>query len=41
MAQAEGITEQMKMRDQLGWVGRMNNIAARADEIIRKELIFN
>lgn len=41
MVLSEGITEQMKMRDQLGWVGRMNNIAARADEIIRTELIFN
>ena len=41
MVLSEGITEQMKMQDQLGWVGRMNNIAARADEIIRAELIFN
>lgn len=41
MAQVEGITEQMKMLDQMAWVGRMNNIAARADEIIRDELIFN
>lgn len=41
MAKAEGITEHLKMQDQMGWVGRMNNIAARADEIIRTELIFN
>lgn len=41
MAQAEGVTEQLKMLDQMAWVGRMNNIAARADEIIRDEMIFN
>ena len=41
MAQNEGITEQLKMRNQLVWVGRMNSIAARADEIIRTELIYN
>lgn len=41
MAQNEGIIEQMKMRNQLVWVGRMNSIAARADEIIRTELIYN
>ena len=40
MAQAEGITEQLKMHDQMTWVGMMNNIAARVDEIIRDELIF-
>lgn len=41
IARTEGVTEQLKMQDQLAWVGRMNNIAARADEIIRDELIFN
>lgn len=41
MAQAEGVTEHLKMQDQMAWIGRMNNIAARADEIIRTELIFN
>lgn len=41
LAQAEGVTERLKMQDQMAWVGMMNNIAARADEIIRTELIFN
>ena len=41
MAQAEGVTEHLKMRDQMAWIGRMDNIAARADEIICTELIFN
>lgn len=40
MAQTEGITEQLKMQDQMAWVGMMNNISAAADEIIMSELIF-
>lgn len=39
MASAEGITEDLKRRDQMAWVGAMNNIRARADEIVRAELI--
>ncbi len=30
MAKAEGITEQLKSENQMEWVGRMNNIKARA-----------
>ena len=37
---AEGITEALKASDPMAWVGAMNNIRARADEIIREELIF-
>ena len=40
MAKAEGVTEELKRRDQLGWVGRMNNIRNRAEEIVRNELIY-
>jgi len=40
MAQAEGINDYLKRTDQMAWVRRMNNIAARADEIIKAELIF-
>ena len=40
MATAEGVTEELKRRDQIGWVGRMNNIRARADEIVRNDLIY-
>ncbi|MBQ6078316.1 MAG: TnpV protein, partial [Clostridia bacterium] len=29
----------LKRRDQMAWVGAMNNIRARADEIVRAELI--
>ncbi len=40
MAKAEGVTEGLKRRDQLGWVRRMNNIRNRAEEIVRNELIY-
>ena len=39
MAKAEGVTEDLKRGDQMAWVGAMNNIRARADEIVRAELI--
>lgn len=39
MAQAEGVTEQLKSDDQMAWVGAMNSIRSRAEEIIRDELI--
>ena len=40
MKAAEGITEALKASDPMAWVQRMNNIRARAEEIIREELIF-
>ena len=40
MATAEGVTEELKRRNQLGWVRRMNNIRNRAEEIVRNELIY-
>lgn len=38
---AEGITEALKSADPIGWTQRMNNITARAEEIMREELIYN
>ena len=40
MKVAEGITEALKASDPMAWVQHMNNIRARAEEIVRKELIF-
>ena len=40
MKATEGITETLKACDPMAWVQRMNNIRARAEEIIREELIF-
>ena len=39
MAANEGITEKLKAEDQMTWVQSMNNIRARASEIVREELI--
>ena len=35
-----GITEELKARDQMKWVGLMNNIKSSAEETVLKELIF-
>ena len=40
MQEAEGVTEELKARDQLAWVGAMNSIRSRAEEIILSEMIF-
>ena len=40
MKAAEGVTEELKARNQLEWVGRMNNIRSRAEEIIKSEQIY-
>lgn len=40
LAEKEGITEQLKAVDQMAWVGDMNKIRSRAEEIVNKELIF-
>ena len=40
MAEREGVTEQLKAADQMGWVWRMNNIRNRAEEVVNSELIY-
>ena len=40
MKQAEGVNEQLKAADQMKWVGMMNNIRNRAEEIVFNELIY-
>lgn len=40
MAKQEGVTEQLKAQNQMLWVRRMNNIRARAEEIVREEIIY-
>ena len=40
MKQAQGITEQLKAKNQMEWVGRMNNVQACAREIVNKEMIY-
>ena len=40
MKKAEGVTEQLKAADQMEWVGRMNNIRQRAEEVVFSELVY-
>ena len=40
MKKQQGISEELKARDQLAWVGAMNNIRNVAEEIILRELVF-
>ena len=40
MAQAQGITEQLKAEDQMAWVGAMNNIRSAAEEVMMREVVF-
>ena len=41
LAQAEGVTEELKARDQLGWVQAMNSCRARAEEIVITEIVLS
>ncbi len=40
MTQAEGVTEQLKAKDQLAWVQKMNEIAGRAEEAVLTEMVY-
>ena len=40
MAVKQGITEELKSKDQMAWVGAMNNIRHSAEEIVYKEFLF-
>ena len=40
MADAEGITEKLKVSDQMEWVRRMNNVRSRAFEIVEADIIY-
>ena len=40
MQATEGVTEDLKATNPMAWAQRMNNIQARAEEIVREELIF-
>ena len=40
LAEREGVDEHLKAEDQMAWVRRMNNIKARAEEIVLRELVY-
>ena len=41
MEDAAGITEELKARDPMRWVGEMNAIKAQVEEMIFEELIYS
>lgn len=36
----EGITEELKITDPMAWIGAMNNIQARAREIVHTDIVY-
>ena len=36
----QGITEELKAKDQMAWVQKMNNIRNRAEEVIMREYVY-
>lgn len=40
MKESEGVTEQLKEENQLEWVCVLQNIEARAKEIVYKDIIY-
>ena len=40
MKTAEGVTEELKAADPMAWVGAMNSIRNRAEEIVLREMIY-
>lgn len=41
MAAAQGVNEELKSRDQMAWVGAMNEIRSAAEEVILHNLIYS
>ena len=40
MMEAAGVTEELKARDPMRWVGLMNTLKAQAEEVLFQELIY-
>ena len=40
MAKVESVTEALKAADQMEWIGRMNSIHNRAEEMVLSELVY-
>lgn len=41
LAESQGVNEQLKVKNQMLWIQRMNNIANQAREVIYNEIIYN
>ncbi len=40
MAEREGVTERLKAENQIEWVQRMNSIRYRAEETVKRSIIY-
>jgi hypothetical protein len=40
-AKRQGVTEELKARDQMAWVGMMNNIDSNVEEFILSEYVYS
>ena len=40
MKEKQGVTEQLKVENQMLWVGKMNNIIACAEEVVVMEVVY-
>ena len=40
MALTEGVTEELKAKEQMTWVRKMNSLHASAEEIVPRELVY-
>ena len=40
MTKQAGVTEELKARDQMAWVGQMNSLKHQAEEMILSELVY-
>lgn len=40
MGERQGVTENLKIQDQMKWIGLMNNIKACAEEIVLKDMVY-
>ena len=40
MTEKQGVTEELKVQDQMNWVSLMNNIKANAEEIVLKNMVY-
>ena len=41
MARKQGVTEELKGKDMMKWIGWMNNIRACADEIVLNDIVYS
>mgnify|MGYP002868602898 CR=1 FL=1 len=40
LAKQEGVTEELKAKDQMAWIGAMGNIQHRAREVVLNEIVY-